>query len=196
MEKSTLEGYEIPPTTIIYINSWSIARDPEIWKNPKEFIPERFLNNDIDFKREDYELIPFGTGRRGCPGITLGIAAIELALSNLLYAFDWELHCGLKKRTLMQILCGLFFLRLSLIQRDLIQVIFQMREHVDQPISYSVSSLRFASPKGIRLNSGLRFAPPYWDLPILSLESVLHRQGRYRSGSDTILSRPELRSWL
>ncbi|KAM3249819.1 hypothetical protein P3L10_011589 [Capsicum annuum] len=104
MEKSTLEGYEIPPTTIIYINSWSIARDPEIWKNPKEFIPERFLNNDIDFKREDYELIPFGTGRRGCPGITLGIAAIELALSNLLYAFDWELHCGLKKRTLMQML--------------------------------------------------------------------------------------------
>ncbi|KAM3327278.1 hypothetical protein P3S67_002404 [Capsicum chacoense] len=96
MEKSTLEGYEIPPTTIIYINSWAIARDPEIWKNPEEFIPERFLNNDIDFKREEYELIPFGTGRRGCPGITLGIAAIELALSNLLYAFDWELHCGLK----------------------------------------------------------------------------------------------------
>ncbi|PHT27573.1 hypothetical protein CQW23_32823 [Capsicum baccatum] len=98
MEKSTLEGYEIPPTTIIYINSWSIARDPEIWKNPEEFIPERFLNNDINLKREDYELILFGAGRRGCPGITLGIAAIELALSNLLYAFDRELPCGLKKK--------------------------------------------------------------------------------------------------
>ncbi|KAM3327271.1 hypothetical protein P3S67_002397 [Capsicum chacoense] len=98
MEKSTLEGYEIPPTTIIYINSWSIARDHEIWKNPEEFIPERFLNNDINLKREDYELILFGAGRRGCPGITLGIAAIELALSNLLYAFNRELPCGLKKK--------------------------------------------------------------------------------------------------
>ncbi|KAH0638197.1 hypothetical protein KY289_038112 [Solanum tuberosum] len=97
MKKSTLEGYEIQPGTIVHINAWAIARDPEIWENPKEFIPERFLNSDIDFKKEDYQLIPFGAGRRGCPGITLGITAIELALSNLLYAFDWELPYGSKK---------------------------------------------------------------------------------------------------
>ncbi|XP_060180430.1 5-OH-xanthotoxin synthase-like [Lycium barbarum] len=97
MDKSTLEGYEIQPGTIIHVNSWAIARDPEIWENPEEFIPERFLNNDIDFKGQDYELIPFGAGRRGCPGITLGVASTELALSNLLYAFDWELPCGMKK---------------------------------------------------------------------------------------------------
>ncbi|KAM3327268.1 6,7,8-trihydroxycoumarin synthase [Capsicum chacoense] len=97
MEKSTLEGYKIPPRTIIHVNSWAIARDPEIWENPEEFIPERFLNSDIDFKGQNYELIPFGEGRRRCPGMTLGVAVMELALSNLLYAFDWELPSGLKK---------------------------------------------------------------------------------------------------
>lgn len=55
------------------------------------------MNNDIDFKGEDFELISFGAGRRGCPGIALGVASMELALSNLLYAFDWELPCGMKK---------------------------------------------------------------------------------------------------
>ncbi|XP_055813952.1 5-OH-xanthotoxin synthase-like [Solanum dulcamara] len=97
MEKSTLEGYEIQAGTIIHVNSWAIARDPEIWENPEEFIPERFLNSDVDFKGQDFELIPFGAGRRGCPGIALGVASMELALSNLLYAFDWELPCGMKK---------------------------------------------------------------------------------------------------
>ncbi|CAN4120868.1 unnamed protein product [Withania somnifera] len=97
MKKSTLEGYEIQPGTTIYVNSWAIARDPEIWENPEEFIPERFLNNNIDFNGQDFELIPFGAGRRGCPGIALGVASMELALSNLLYAFDWELPCGMTK---------------------------------------------------------------------------------------------------
>ncbi|KAF3628843.1 Cytochrome [Capsicum annuum] len=97
MGKSTLEGYEIQAGTILYVNSWAIARDPEIWENPEEFIPERFLNSDVDFKGQHYELIPFGAGRRGCPGIALGVASAELALSNLLYTFDWELPHGMKK---------------------------------------------------------------------------------------------------
>ncbi|XP_059298632.1 5-OH-xanthotoxin synthase-like [Lycium ferocissimum] len=97
MRKSTLEGYEIQPGTIIHVNSWAIARDPEIWENPEEFIPERFLKNNIDFKGQDFELIPFGAGRRGCPGIALGVASMELALANLLYVFDWELPFGMKK---------------------------------------------------------------------------------------------------
>ncbi|MCD7472202.1 hypothetical protein HAX54_013210 [Datura stramonium] len=97
MKKSTLQGYEIQPGTIVHVNSWAIARDSEIWENPEEFIPERFLHNNVDYKGQDFELIPFGAGRRGCPGITLGITSMELALSNLLYAFDWELPYGMKK---------------------------------------------------------------------------------------------------
>ena len=65
IEKSALEGYEIQPGAIIHVNIWAIGRDSEIWKNSEEFIPERFLNNDIESKGQDFELIPFGAGRRG-----------------------------------------------------------------------------------------------------------------------------------
>ncbi|KAL6995794.1 unspecific monooxygenase [Sarracenia purpurea var. burkii] len=73
-------------------------KDPDAWKNPEEFFPERFLVKDaVDFRGKDFQFIPFGAGRRGCPGINLGVATVELALANLLYAFDWELPTGMKK---------------------------------------------------------------------------------------------------
>ncbi|KAM3327261.1 hypothetical protein P3S67_002387 [Capsicum chacoense] len=95
MENSILEGHKIPPKTTIRVNYWAMARDPEYWKNPEEFIRDRFLNSYIDYKGQDFELIPFGAGRRGCPGMALGVATVELILSNLLYAFDWELPFGM-----------------------------------------------------------------------------------------------------
>ncbi|KAK6780686.1 hypothetical protein RDI58_022870 [Solanum bulbocastanum] len=73
MQNSILEGYEIKPKTIIYVNVWAIARDPEIWENLEEFILERFLNSNIDFKGQHFELLSFGAGRRGCPAIALGV---------------------------------------------------------------------------------------------------------------------------
>ncbi|KAM3357112.1 5-OH-xanthotoxin synthase [Capsicum galapagoense] len=98
MQSSILEGYEIKPKTIIHVNVWAIARDPEIWENPEEFIPERFLlNSDIDFRGQNFELLPVGAGRRGCPAIALGAATVELVLSYLLYAFDWELPSGMRR---------------------------------------------------------------------------------------------------
>ncbi|CAL5211118.1 unnamed protein product [Lathyrus oleraceus] len=100
-EKCTLSGYEIPAKTILYVNAWAIQRDPNFWKNPDEFYPERFLESSlessINFTGQDFELIPFGAGRRICPGITMGVAFLELVLANLLYAFDWGLPDGLKK---------------------------------------------------------------------------------------------------
>nr|GMC53506.1 cytochrome P450 83B1-like [Ipomoea batatas] len=97
LSKCTIDRYEIKPKTLIIVNAWAIARDPEYWKNSDKFYPERFLDNNVDYKGQNFEFIPFGAGRRTCPGITLGVASSELALANLLYAFDWELPSWLKK---------------------------------------------------------------------------------------------------
>ncbi|GJZ28341.1 cytochrome P450 71A1-like protein [Tanacetum coccineum] len=91
-----LQGYEIKQKTLVHVNAFAIARDPESWENPEEFLPERFLGSDIDFRGNDFELIPFGGGRRICPGITLGVLMAELLLANLIYLFDWKLPVGMK----------------------------------------------------------------------------------------------------
>ncbi|XP_021283913.1 cytochrome P450 83B1-like [Herrania umbratica] len=100
MRKCNIGGYEIPAKTLIHVNAWAIGRDPQAWKNPEEFYPERFINSSIDYKGLDFELIPFGAGRRGCPGIHMGVATLELALANLLYKFDWEMPAGMNKEDL------------------------------------------------------------------------------------------------
>ncbi|MED6137242.1 hypothetical protein PIB30_063230 [Stylosanthes scabra] len=88
---SKIKGYDIPSKTTVYLNVWAIQRDPELWENPEEFIPERFESVQIDFKGQDFQLMPFGTGRRGCIGISFGLASTEIILANLLYWFDWKL---------------------------------------------------------------------------------------------------------
>ncbi|PON72320.1 Cytochrome P450, E-class, group I [Parasponia andersonii] len=86
-----LEGYDIPAKTRVLINAWAIQRDQRMWERSEEFVPERFMNNPVDFKGHHNQFLPFGMGRRACPGIIFAMAEIEYVLANLLYWFDWKL---------------------------------------------------------------------------------------------------------
>ncbi|CAN4088023.1 unnamed protein product [Withania somnifera] len=89
-------GYDIAAGTMVITNGWAIGRDPAIWDDAEEFKPERFLNSTVDFKGHDFGLIPFGAGRRGCPGISFAMATNELVLANVVRNFDWQLPNGAK----------------------------------------------------------------------------------------------------
>ncbi|KAK8999125.1 hypothetical protein V6N11_070302 [Hibiscus sabdariffa] len=97
LRKCSIGGYQVPAGTLVHVNAWAIGRDPETWENPEEFCPERFIGSSIDYKGQNFELIPFGAGIRVCPGMHMGVAAVELALANLLYMFDWEMPTGMDK---------------------------------------------------------------------------------------------------
>ncbi|KAF6147482.1 hypothetical protein GIB67_021308 [Kingdonia uniflora] len=84
-------GYDIPANTIVLINAYAIQRDPELWENAEEFIPERFSNDNNDFRGQDYKFMPFGSGRRTCPGMGFAIIVVETVVANLLFHFDWKL---------------------------------------------------------------------------------------------------------
>ncbi|KAL8145590.1 cytochrome P450 83B1-like [Apium graveolens] len=110
IEKCELSDYDIEAKTCVYINTYAIGRDPECWENPDEFSPERFMNSNIDFRGHDYELIPFGSGRRICPGISMGATTTELVVANLLYSFNWKLPPGTSREDIdMATLPGLTF---------------------------------------------------------------------------------------
>ncbi|EOY22282.1 Cytochrome P450 - like 10 [Theobroma cacao] len=99
-EDVKIKGYDIARGTQVIINAWAIGRDPLSWAKPEEFLPERILNNSIDFKGHDFELIPFGSGRRICPGILFAMKINELFLANLVHKFDWSLPGGAKEEDL------------------------------------------------------------------------------------------------
>jgi cytochrome P450 len=84
-------GYDIPPNTRVVTNALAIQTDHKVWDRPKEFRPERFEGNPVDFRGQDFEFIPFGAGRKGCPGLTFGVASVESVIANIIYWFDWKM---------------------------------------------------------------------------------------------------------
>ncbi|GKV04727.1 hypothetical protein SLEP1_g16840 [Rubroshorea leprosula] len=89
-EDCVVGGYHVPKRTRLIVNLWKMQRDPRVWSDPLEFRPERFLttHKDIDVKGQHFELLPFGGGRRLCPGVTFGLQMTQLVLASLLQAFD------------------------------------------------------------------------------------------------------------
>uniref|UniRef100_A0A0E0D3F7 Uncharacterized protein n=1 Tax=Oryza meridionalis TaxID=40149 RepID=A0A0E0D3F7_9ORYZ len=97
---AAVAGYDIPKGARVLINVWTIGRDPELLDAAEEFMPERFIGSRIDVKGQDFELLPFGSGRRMCPGYNLGLKVMQLSLANLLHWFAWRLPEGMEKEEL------------------------------------------------------------------------------------------------
>ncbi|KAJ4797508.1 Cytochrome P450 [Rhynchospora pubera] len=93
-------GYTIPSGAHLIVNAWACGRSPQYWDGPEEFKPERFETSSIDFKGRNFEFLPFGAGRRICPGLQFGLAVVEATLTSLLMHFDWELPNGMKPQDL------------------------------------------------------------------------------------------------
>nr|AFK42518.1 unknown [Lotus japonicus] len=94
-EDITINGYFIAKKSRVLVNSWTLGRDPKMWSdNFEDFYPERFHNTDIDSHGHNYQFLPFGSGRRRCPGMLLGLTTVPFLLAQLVHCFNWELPPG------------------------------------------------------------------------------------------------------
>ncbi|CAN1747946.1 Geraniol 8-hydroxylase [Linum perenne] len=97
-------GFTVPKGSQVIINAWAMGRDPTIWDNPNFFRPERFIGSeidvDIDVGGNSFELIPFGGGRRICPGLPLAMRMLHMMLGTLVHWFDWKLVDGVDPKSL------------------------------------------------------------------------------------------------
>ncbi|KAL4293712.1 geraniol 8-hydroxylase [Arachis hypogaea] len=87
-----ISGYRIPKDARVLINEWAIGRNPNVWDNANSFLPERFLDSKIDVKGRDFQLTPFGSGRRICPGSPLAMRMIHVMFGSLINSFDWKIE--------------------------------------------------------------------------------------------------------
>lgn len=94
LESCQVMNYTIPKDSKVQVNVWAIGRDPKYWKEPLFFKPERFLDSTLEFKGNDFEFLPFGSGRRMCPGMPMAAKQVPLVLASLLHFFDWSLPYG------------------------------------------------------------------------------------------------------
>lgn len=88
-------GFNVPKESQVFVNAWAIGRDPKSWERPLEFLPQRFIESSVDYKGRDFEFIPFGAGRRICPGMPLAIRMVNLMLASIIQPFNWKLPDGM-----------------------------------------------------------------------------------------------------
>ncbi|XP_076953912.1 putative (S)-N-methylcoclaurine 3'-hydroxylase isozyme 2 [Bidens hawaiensis] len=91
LEACEVMNCTIPQNAQVWVNVWAISHDPKIWEDPHTFKPERFLGSSIDFTGHDYEFLPFGGGRRMCPGLPSGVKSLQTLLALLVLEYDWSL---------------------------------------------------------------------------------------------------------
>ncbi|KAF6144599.1 hypothetical protein GIB67_006091 [Kingdonia uniflora] len=89
-------GFTVPKNALVMVNIWAIGQDPDTWASPTLFNPDRFLGCDINFRGYDFELTPFGAGKRICPGLPLAYRMVHLMLASLIHLYDWKLEDGIK----------------------------------------------------------------------------------------------------
>ncbi|KAL0339596.1 UNVERIFIED_CONTAM: 3,9-dihydroxypterocarpan 6A-monooxygenase [Sesamum radiatum] len=99
-EDCTISGYHIPAKTRVFISIWAVGRDPNYWEDPLEFRPERFLPKDgsakgqLDVRGQNFHFLPFGSGRRGCPGTSLALLLVQTTLAAMIQCFEWKVEGG------------------------------------------------------------------------------------------------------
>ncbi|KAL5992498.1 hypothetical protein ACLOJK_013417 [Asimina triloba] len=95
LETCEVMNYTVPNGCQLMVNTYAIGRDPKTWPSPLSFAPERFLDSDVDYQGNHFHYIPFGAGRRICPGLSLATRVVRLFLASLIHSFEWELPNGM-----------------------------------------------------------------------------------------------------
>lgn len=93
-QTTVVGGFTIPKDSKVFINAWAIHRNPNVWENPLEFDPDRFLDKSYDFNGNDFNYFPFGSGRRICAGMAMGERVVLYNLATFLHSFDWKIPQG------------------------------------------------------------------------------------------------------
>ncbi|XP_057417028.1 cytochrome P450 CYP736A12-like [Lotus japonicus] len=117
-ESITINGYYIEKNSRVIVNVWAIGRDPNVWsENVETFYPERFVNKKMNYQGKEFHSVPFGSGRRGCPGAQLGLVTVKLVLAQLVHCFNWDLPSNISPANLnMQEKFGLTITRVQQLQ--------------------------------------------------------------------------------
>uniref|UniRef100_M1AYX8 Cytochrome P450 n=1 Tax=Solanum tuberosum TaxID=4113 RepID=M1AYX8_SOLTU len=96
IQDCVVDGFFVQKGSRIIVNVYAAQRDPNAWPEPDKFLPERFVESTVDLRGHDFQLLPFSSGRRSCPGMQLGIIIVRLVVAQLVHCFDWELPNGMQ----------------------------------------------------------------------------------------------------